>query len=87
MRENFLDQLAPFALLKSLIETQDPPASFQTIPRHLQFVHRMHILYMHLETWSIRRFRRPHVQIFVSPCFEIQRVVAVVQIRKLGKKM
>lgn len=46
MREEFFRQSTPLGLLKRLIKAYQPPASFQTISRHLQFIHRVDILDM-----------------------------------------
>lgn len=82
MRKHFLRQPPPFTIIKPFIETQDPPTALQTISSHLKFVHRMYVLHMHFDTWAIRRFGRPKVQIFMLPSFKIKRVIAVIQISK-----
>jgi len=71
MSEQFFDQSSPLSRVKCSIETQQPSTPLQAISRHLQFIHRVHILDVHLDAWSIRHFGRPKVQVFVSPRFEI----------------
>lgn len=86
MGKEFLRQSTPLGLLECLIKAQQPPASFQTIARHLQFIHRVDVLHMKLDARSIWRFCYPHVQIFMSACFEIQRVIAVMEVSKFREK-
>ena len=86
MREKFFRQSSPLGLLERLIKAQQPPASFQAIARHLQFVHRVDILDVKFDAWTIRSFCYPHVQIFMSACFEIQRVIAVMEVSQFWEK-
>ena len=78
MCEDFLGQSPPLRLLEALVKAQKSSTPLQTIPRHLELVHRVHILYMHLDTRSIRRFRGPEVQVFVPPRLKVERIIAVV---------
>jgi len=80
MGEEFFRQSSPLGILERLIKAQQPPASFQTIARHLQLVHRVDILDVEFDAWAVRGFCYPHVQIFVSACFEIKRVIAVMEV-------
>ena len=87
MREHLLHQPPPLCLPKPRIKTHDAPTPLQTIPRHLQLVHRVHVLDVQLEARPVRRLRRPEVQVLVPPRLEVERVVAVVQIRELGEEV
>lgn len=71
MCKEFFYQTTPLRFVKALVKTDEAPASLQTVPRHLQFVHSMHVLYMHLHTWPIRCFCCPEVQVFMSSRFEV----------------
>ena len=87
MREHLLREPPPLALIKRLIKAHDPAAALQAVPRHLELVHRVHVLDVQLEARPVRRLRRPEVQILVPPRLEVERVVAVVQIRELGEEV
>ena len=76
----FLRQLSPLCLLKALVKAQEPSATLQTVPGHLQFIHGVYVLYMHLYTGPVRRFCCPHVQVFMTPRLKIQSVIAVVEV-------
>lgn len=86
MCEDLLSQSSPFCFIESLVERKQSTTAFQTIASHLQFVHCMNILYMHLDTRTIRCLRCPHVKILMPTCFEIESIIAVVEIGKFGKK-
>lgn len=75
MREQFFRQLPPFRLLERCIEAQDPATAFKTVPCHLEFVHRVHVLYVQLDARPVRRLGRPKVQVLVPPRLEVKRVV------------
>jgi hypothetical protein len=87
MSENLFRQSTPLCFLETLVKAQDSSAPLETIPRHLQFVHRMHILHMHLYARPIRRLGRPEVQILVPPHLKVQRVITVVQICQLREEV
>ena len=87
VRKDLLRQSAPFAILKRLVKAQQPPTALQAITRHLELVHRMHVLDVQLEARPVRRLRRPEVQVLVPPRLEVERVVAVVQVRELGEEV
>ena len=87
MREQLFCQPSPLCLIKSLVKRQQPSASLQAVSSHFQLVHRVDILYVHLDTWAIRCLRGPHVEVFMSPCLEIYRVVAVVQVGEFGQEI
>lgn len=61
MREDLFRKLAPLCIIKGFVEAEDPPASFQTVPCHLQLIHRMHVLNVHFDAGPIWRLRSPHV--------------------------
>lgn len=86
MCEDFLSQFAPLCLIESLVKGKQAAASLETIPGHLQLVHRVDILYVHLDTRPIRCFCSPHVEIFMATSFEIKGVIAVVEVGKFGEK-
>ena len=76
MREQLLRQSSPFCLLEHGIEAQDPPTAFETVPGHLELVHRVHVLYVQLDARPVRRLGRPEVQVLVPPRLKVERVVA-----------
>ena len=71
MCENLLCQPAPLTLVERLVKAEDTAASLEAVPRHLQLVHGVYILYVHLDTRSIWCLRGPEVEIFVSPSFKV----------------
>ena len=87
MSEHLLRQLSPLCIIESFVKAQQPPASLQTIPCQLQFVHRVDVLDMQLDARSVGRLRSPHVQVFVTPGLEVECVVAVVQVRKFWEQI
>ena len=87
MCEDLLREAAPFRLVKRLVKAQEPSAALEAVSSHLQLVHRVHVLHMHLDTRAVRGLRRPEVQVFVSPRLEVERVVAVVEVGQFGKKI
>lgn len=87
MREHLLDQLPMLIRVESLIKRHDPSAPFQTVSRHFQLVHGVHILHVHLHGRPIGSLGRPHVEVFVSPRFEVDGIVAVMEIRELGEEV
>lgn len=78
MGEHFFHKLPMLIRVESTVKRDDPPATLKAIASHFEFVHGVYILDMHLDAGTIRSFRCPHVQIFMSSCFEIQGIVAVV---------
>ena len=86
MREEFFRQFSPLGLLECPIKAQQPSAPLQTVTGHFQLVHRVDVLDVKFDAWTIRSFRSPHVQIFVSACFEIQCVVAIVEVSQFWEK-
>lgn len=87
MREDLLGQPPPLRLIEALVKAHDPPAALQAVPRHLELVHRVDVLDVQLDARPVRRLRCPHIQILMPAGFEIQRVVAVVQVGKLGEEV
>ena len=71
MREHLLRQLSPLRIIESFVKAQQSAASFQTIPRKLQFVHRVDILDMQLDARSIGGLCSPHVEVFVTSGFKV----------------
>ena len=85
MREDLFCEPSPFRLFKCCIEADNSSAALQTVSSHLEFVHCVDVLHVHFDTGTIRRLGSPHVQIFMSPSFEVQSVIAVVEISELGE--
>jgi hypothetical protein len=84
MCEQFLRQPTPLRLLERRIETHNPAAALETIPRHLELIHRVHILHVQLDARPIRRLGGPKVQVLVPTRLKVERVVARVEIRQFG---
>lgn len=78
MCEDLLCQPTPLRLVEGLVEAQQPSASLQTVAGHLQLVHCVDVLYVHLDAWAIWCLRSPHVEVLMSPRLKVYRVVAVV---------
>lgn len=87
MCEDLLRKLSPLRFIKRLVEAEDSPASFEAVPSHLQFIHRMDVLNVQFDAGSIWCLRSPHVQIFVSPCLKVECVIAVVEVCYLRQEM
>lgn len=87
MRKYLLREAPPLALVKRLVETNDAAAALQAVPCHLELIHRVHVLDVHLETRPVRCLRRPEIQVLVPPRLEVECVVAVVQVRELGEEV
>ena len=83
MCEHLLRELAPLALVKGLVETQDPSAPLQTVARHFELVHGVDVLHVHFDARSVRRLRRPQIEVFVAACLEVQSVVEIVEVGEL----
>ena len=75
MCEQLLRQSPPLRLFKRRIEAQDPTTALETVPSHLELVHRVHVLYVQLDARPVRRLGRPEVQVLVPPRFKVERVV------------
>lgn len=84
--KDFFGQPPPLALVECFVEAQNTTAPLQTIACHLEFVHGMDVLDMQLDAWAIWGLCGPHVEVFVSTCFEIQCVVAVVEVGKFREE-
>lgn len=76
MCEQLFRQSSPLRLLERRIEAQDPTTAFKTVPGHLEFVHRVHVLYMQLNARPVRCLGRPEVQVLVPSRLKVERVVA-----------
>lgn len=76
MCEQLFRQSSPLRLLERRIEAQDPTTAFKTVPGHLEFVHRVHVLYVQLNARPVRCLGRPEVQVLVPPRLKVERVVA-----------
>ena len=61
MREDLLGQLSPLAFVKCLVETKYTSAPLQTVACHLELVHRMDVLHVHLDTRAVWCLRGPKV--------------------------
>ena len=83
MREHLLRELSPLALVKRLVEAQDPSAPLETVARHFELVHGVDVLHVHFDARSVRRLRRPQVEVFMSAGLEVQGVVTIVEVGKL----
>ena len=79
--EDLLREPAPLALVERLVEAQEPPAAFEAVAGHLELVHRVHVLHVKLDAGAVWSLGSPHVEILVPPRFEVERVVAVVEVR------
>lgn len=86
MREHLLNQPPPLRLLESPTEAQQPSTPLQTVSGHFQFVHRVHVLDVHLHRGPIGRFGRPEVEVLVPTGFEVEGVVAVVEVCEFGEE-
>lgn len=82
MCEQLFRQSPPFRLFKRGIKAQDPATALETIPCHLELVHRVHVLYVQLDARPVRCLGRPEIQVLMPPRFKVERVVARVQIRE-----
>lgn len=82
MCEQLLRQSPPFRLFKRGIKAQDPATALETVPSHLELVHRVHVLYVQLDARPVRSLGRPEIQVLMPPRFKVERVVARVQIRE-----
>ena len=71
MCEYFFRKLSPFRLVQTLVEADYPATALEAVASHLELVHCVDILHMHLDAWTIRRLRGPEIQIFVSSCFKV----------------
>lgn len=87
MREHLLEQLVLVLGLPLAIKHTDASASLEAVSRHLELVHRVHILHMALDTRSVGGPRRPHVQVLVPACFKVQRIRAAVQVGELVQEV
>lgn len=87
MREDLLGELPPLALIELLREAQHATAALEAVSSHFELVHGVDILHVHLDTWTIRRFGCPHVEILVATCLEVQCIVAVVKVCQLRQEV
>lgn len=87
MREHLLGQSAPLAVVKRFVKAQDTPASLQAVSRHFQLVHGVNVLYVQLDARSVRRLGRPHIKILVPTSFEVESIIAVIEVRKFRKQV
>jgi hypothetical protein len=76
MCEQLFRQPSPLGLLKRRVEAQEPTTALETIPGHLEFVHRVHVQHVQLDARPIRSLGRPEVQVLVPTRLKVQRVVA-----------
>jgi hypothetical protein len=73
--EQLFRQSSPLCLLKRRIKAQDPATALETVPSHLELVHRVHVPYVQLDARPVRRLGCPEVQVLVPARLEIERVV------------
>jgi hypothetical protein len=59
--EQLFRQSSPLALIKCRIEADNPATAPQAVARHLQFVHRMDILYVHPNAGPVGTLDGPHI--------------------------
>ena len=87
MSKHFLRQPPPFRIVKALVEAQEAAAALQAVARHLQLVHGVNVLHMHLDARPVGCLRGPHVEVLVSPCLEVEGIVAVVEIGEFREEL
>lgn len=87
MTQHLLHQPPPLLLLPLPIKHADAPAPLEAVPRHLELVHRVQVLHVALRRRAVRRAREPEVEVLVSSRFEVERVVARVQVGELVEEM
>ena len=87
MCEQFLREPSPLRLFKRRVEADNPATTLETVPRHLELVHRVHVLHVQLDARPIRRLGRPEVQVLVPPRLKVERVVARVEVGQFGQQV
>ena len=85
--KQLLCQPSPLALIKCRIEADNPATAPQAVARHLQFVHRMDVLYVHPNAGPVGTLDCPHIQVFVPSRLKEQGVVAIMQVGKFTEHM
>ena len=75
MCEQLFRQSSPLRLLKRRIEAQDPTTALETIPRHFELVHRVHVLYVQLDARPIWRLGCPKVQVLMPTRLKVERII------------
>ena len=83
MREQLLCELTPLGIVKGFVEAQNTSTALQAVARHFELVHGMDVLHVHFDARSVRRLRRPQIEVFMSAGLEVQGVVAIVEVGKL----
>lgn len=83
MGQHLSHQLALLRQIPPSIKANDPPASLQTVSRHLELVHSVNVEDVELDAGAVGGLGGPHVQVFVSTGFKVESVVARVQVRQL----
>jgi hypothetical protein len=87
MCKDLFSQLAPFSLVETTVKAKDPSTTLETVTSHLQLVHSVYVLHVHLNGRPIRSLGCPHVQVLMPSGFKIQGVVTVVEVCELGQQV
>ena len=87
MCKQLLDELPVLVRVECLVKAQDSPTPLETISSHLELVHRMHILDVHLDTRPIGSLGSPHIQIFVPTSFKVDGIIAIVEVREFWEEV
>ena len=80
MSQQLLQQRPLGFLIPSSVEANDSSAPLQTVPGHLELVHGVDVLNVHLDGRTVGGFGCPEVEIFVTTGFEVEGVVAGVKV-------
>jgi hypothetical protein len=85
--EHLFRQFPPFSIVKVTVEAQNASATLETVASHLEFVHGVHILNMHLDRRPVRSFGRPHIEILMPSGLKVQSVVTIMEVSELRQEM
>lgn len=78
----------PFRLLvPAAIEANDSPGALEAVTRHLELVHGVNVLDVHLYGWTVGRFGCPEVEVLVATGFKVEGVVAGMQVGELVEQV
>lgn len=87
VRQHLPQQLPLLITIPTSVEANETSASLQTVPRHLQLIHRVDVLHVTLDRRTVRRSGKPEVKIFVTTSFKVEGVVARVKVGELVDEM
>lgn len=87
MRQHLPQQLPLLITIPTSVEANQASAPLQTVPRHLQLVHRVNVLHVTLDRRTVRRSGKPEVKVFVPTSFKVEGVVARVKVGELVDEM